>query len=245
MDPISIFLIGLAMAGTGILARDALKPIVITTKDKIIASYRGNFENKDVLILGGASSGKTSLILLLTEGRPYLRGSNNQRQEPNPTMGVVVLDKRVLDTLDVETMNKLERIQKDVAGERKELWEELVREINPHGIIYMIDGRRTLNEIQGDLADLFNHVLTQYPTSRKKLRALHIFLNHADGFEGRVEGLNKQTKIVTLLESHFHASTQKHLRDVKWNVSLTQLSPQKDKWREAEHALERFGSDLR
>jgi hypothetical protein len=152
---------------------------VIVTQDKIKRKYRENFENRNILILGAPEAGKTSLIQLLTTGKPGFITSNGNVRGPDPTTGVVIIGEPA-DGLDTEQINHRENIPVDVAGDFTGLWRGIIKDINPHGIIYMLDGRRRDQELIADIENIFHHVLSEYPYEAKRLRALHIFINHSD-----------------------------------------------------------------
>ncbi len=69
--------------------------IIVVVKKQILRWWRKLFAGKNVLILGGKATGKTSLLMFLQNGRPYEIGPDGQKRYPNPTGVGAIIDKRV------------------------------------------------------------------------------------------------------------------------------------------------------
>lgn len=244
MDPVSIFLYGIAIAAGGLVAREIIAPFFIIGKKTLQRNYRRLFERRNILILGAPQSGKTSLILLMVKNRPYLKDAKGVKSSPDKTVGVAVVEDEVSDSLGTKNFNKLEQILADVGGEYVNQWKQLIEELDPHGIVYMLDARKSDDELVEDMEKIFDFVLAQYPTHLRNLRALHIFANFSDSIDD-ANRRKKPHQIIQIFDRRFSARMYDKLRNLRWNVSTTHLSPDADEWTDAIVALEKFGHDLR
>jgi hypothetical protein len=213
------------------------KKIIVWVSEKIARKYRKYFRSKNILILGAARSGKTSLINFLATGRPYqLR--EDVKESPNPTSGAVVVGKRA-EVAEGQHVT----VSKDVGGEFRHLWGELIRELQPEGIIYMIDGRLQEAGLREALTELDNDVLSHFKDDRHSLIALHVFLNFVDKWGKKPAEIRQHTRLVS---DALDAVIDKRpaLERIRRDVSETQLNPDADAWPETNRAIHRFGALL-
>jgi hypothetical protein len=225
-----------------------IPPIFVFAKDKLIEKYRNIFEDHDLVILGGPQSGKSSLILFLTTGKPYLIEGNGEIKEPEPTSGVVFIGKRASKNLNIDRINNRESISKDVGGEFIEKWNQIIQEVNPHGVIYMIDGRRSFEEIESDIDTLFWIIVGNYSGGKKagkNLRALHIFVNFCDQLSPTLRG-DVYEYVTNCFARKMKNPNLRYVDSrIKSLIHLTQLSSKSSSWSEIEKALELFGLHMK
>src|SRR5688572_21871223 len=69
------------------------KDIVILVKNAIQRRWRQYFASRNILILGAKQTGKSSLALFLTTGKPY-EIVENTKQGPDPTGITAIIDKK-------------------------------------------------------------------------------------------------------------------------------------------------------
>ncbi|RMG24762.1 MAG: hypothetical protein D6732_23270 [Methanobacteriota archaeon] len=213
--------------------------LVVYTLDKIRGRLQSIFASRNILILGSEQTGKTSLILFLTTGKPYeiVKG---EIKPPDKTLGYVVVDKKV--SLNEGQWIKLKR---DVPGEAdlRSYWEMAIDEIKPTGIIYMLDGRLTGEKLENAVTEIFDEVLCHYEGSGAGLEALHVFVNFVDQWGTTpVANREKLRWISELFDKQLER--YKGLQYIRVSFAATQLSPNKDAWIEVERALFAFGADL-
>lgn len=212
--------------------------IVVFGLEKIQSKLREIFASRNILILGGEQTGKSSLISYLTTGRPYeiIRG---EIRPPEKTSGYVVLDKKF--DLDEHWL----KIKRDVPGEEIDYWKMAIEEIQPTGIIYMIDGRLSKRKLREAIAEIFDGVLDIYVNGNGSgIEALHIFVNFADQWATTPI---ETRKMVRYVEEKFDDYLEKYpsLQYIKIGCSASQLSPHKDSWDETKQALYEFSARLR
>ena len=227
----------------------AFQPVIIKTSKNLTYFYRSKFENRNIAIFGDSQSGKTSLLLLLTTGRPYKTGSNGEIIEPEPTNGIVIVDEGVYKNLNLKNINNRDRVSRDVNGELVDDWQEIIDQVNPHGIIYMVDARASNSEIQETIKLLFNVVIMRYRTNWRnhRLRSLHIYANFTDKINPE-----RKDQIISLINHQcqlmgraLDLEKADYLKSIQYLISLIQLSPKETDWKEAKYALEEFGTHLR
>ena len=214
--------------------------LVVFTLDKIRSKLQSIFATRNILILGGSQTGKTSLVLFLTTGKPYVIEGGEIRP-PEKTLGYAVVDKRVALSEDLRV-----KLKRDLPGERdlRTYWRMALEEIRPTGIIYMLDGRIEGRELEGAIREIYDEVLSYYEEgSGAGLESFHIFVNFVDQWgttpvEIREKLRRISRKFDELLKDH------ESLHYIRVGCSATQLSPFKDSWIEAERALFSFGADL-
>jgi Signal recognition particle receptor beta subunit len=247
MEPItiSIFLISIAGSAASMFIGGRMFPeIFVNSRKGLTSLYRNTFENHDFAIFGGRGSGKTSLNLFLTTGRPYQIGKDGEIIPPSPTSGVVFVGESVSKNLKFSKLSNRDRSLIDVPGEFLDGWKESIEKVNPHGIIYMIDARLPEEDISDTMENLFTVVLQCYRTDKRKLRAIHIFLNFADQLN------SEQKRKVNFLVTKKYDSRRgdpnfKNIKEIKSLVTLMHLSPEETCWDEAMQALEDFGTHIR
>lgn len=227
--------------------KDAVTWIVKNFKDEILMvavdflqkQYHKMFKNRNILILGPKSSGKSSLILYMASGKPF-EMVGKERKTPEPTALSAVVDRK----FHLQT-NEWVKIKKDVPGDLslRETWRQAIIDIDPEGIIYLIDGRVAEKESEKLVRDIFESVLIHYSESSRMLISFHIFINFGDKWASSPEA---ERKLVRVIENEFEKqrSQFESINRCRFGVSMTQLSPNKDSWTEVHRAINRFGADL-
>jgi hypothetical protein len=213
--------------------------IVAFGLDKIRTKLQSVFATRNILILGDSQTGKSSLILYLTTGKPY-QIENGQISAPEKTSGYAVVDKKV-------TVNDNQLVVKmDLAGDQdmRSLWKMAIEKVRPVGIIYMLNGRLEKDELENEIEEIFDDVLCHYEGNQGAgLEAIHLFVNFVDQWGiNNVEIRNKLRKISQSFDKRLNSKPS--LLYLRVGVSATQFSPHKDSWIEADRALFSFGSDL-
>lgn len=220
--------------------------ILTVVGEQIQGVWRRTFANVNLLVLGPKEAGKSSLIYFMMRGKPFIVGEDGEKKSPDPTAGIVGLnDKIKLDK------NEWFKLKADVAGDVgfRHLWKTLINDINPHGIVYMLDGQQMMKpevdpaSVDQLMGELFADVLATYTKSARNLRALAICLNFSDRW-ARTPSMERS--LVRAVTDAFEirrqdCETHQHLR---LSVSPTRLNPAVKKWAEAERALKRFAADL-
>lgn len=214
--------------------------ILIFGKNAIKKSLQYIFKNRVILILGARESGKTSLIHFIHKDKPYIE-IDGERQPPNPTLGAVIVDEEIEVSKSAE--KKWGKIEKDVSGDFRDLWKQLIAELNPDGIIYMIDGRLENDGLKASIQEIFSDVLSEYKHDLRKLKVLHIFANFTDIWS---KNSLTETRKINQIRECFEETRLEYPNMTKLSVmaSATQLSPKLNAWPEAIRALEHFGADL-
>jgi type IV secretory pathway ATPase VirB11/archaellum biosynthesis ATPase len=221
------------------VARALGQEAVVVGKDWIQDRWNQLFGSKNILVLGPRESGKTSLIYYMLNGHPF-QVENGEKRTPNPTATAAIVNEK----FKLQHGN-WQKIQKDVPGDEalRDTWADALEEINPRGIIYMLDGRLDEDELLEATEDIGPSVLAHYENSLRNLETLHVFLNFADQWADSPETIRNRTGLVRkVLEKHvlndsFHQNLRTH-------VSHTQLSPEAHSWGETRRALYKFGADL-
>jgi hypothetical protein len=118
----------------------------------VIAEVWRDLFREQTSILGPSRAGKTTLLKIL-QGKPYFIG------EYNHTKAIATLEKsKIKYTLPDQQMKPVKfKIKQDVPGERFDLWQEVLREDRPRGIILILDlsGLVSGGELQVDNEDEF------------------------------------------------------------------------------------------
>ena len=216
--------------------------IATLTIDHIQKKLRSIFANRNILILGSAQTGKTSLIAYLTTGKTY-KIADGTIMPPDKTLGTLVISKKKIN-LDGQKF----RIEKDVPGDVKlqahKIWRDAIRALQPTGIIYMIDGRSDEKKLEKALQEMYDVILTLYESGEQSgLVAVQICVNFSDIWanDERTER-RKIREIDQWIDDKLTAS--KNLKNLKYKVAATQLSPHKNSWVEIEGALSSFRVNL-
>lgn len=213
--------------------------LLIVAKERLKQEWQRTFTSRNILILGAKQTGKSSLVLYLMKGKPY-EMVGRERRAPNPTAMAAIIDHK----FKVKTGDWL-KIKEDHPGDvglRK--WAQAIQDIQPHGIIYMIDGRRNQSEITEDIREVFTDVLCHYERGTEELGALHIFVNFADKW---VTSPQAERELVSRVVAKFEQErgTRPKLQAIRFSACATQLSMHEDKWDETRRAVHHFAADLK
>jgi len=194
------------------------------------------FGKHSILILGPAQTGKSALVQFLTSGHPY-KLVKGEKVGPDRTFGAVIIRGAV--TVPEAAGHKIKR---DLPGDPRfrELWHKAIQEVQPQGIIYMLDGRHTANELDAALEEIFVDVL---PYVGGGFAALHVFLNFADKWATGTDAVRNKLRAV---HDSMIAKLGAHPKwsHVSYDEAQTQLAVQKGQWPEVIRALKRFAADL-
>lgn len=215
--------------------------VIVVLKEELKSKYREYFKNKNVLVLGDKQSGKTSLIYFMTEGKPYKIDEDGNVKTPSPTAMTSIVG----ETTQLER-GSFGRIEKDVPGDKdlRDTWIESIDEIDPHGIIYMINGSDEEEKIKQSFSDLKSTLEEAYGNLISNLNTIHVFVNFSDIWsKSRVEDRKKLRKVEEILDNSIRKIRK--LGEIKVGVQRTQLSPHKESWNEADTAISKFGADIR
>lgn len=220
------------------------KKIAAFTAKEIQKRWQYIFNKRNIVILGQKGTGKTSLIYYLVNGKPYELKDGKIRR-PEPTVGSVIIDADV--SISKEKQAKWAKIMKDVSGDRvfRELWQDLIDEIEPHGIIYMLDGRQSDEELQQDVETIFEDILSLYEHDGKNLVALHVFISFAD--QWATTRHVKSTKLHRLrlyFEDKLSEKEFRYIQNLRFEASIVHLAPDEKSWLDVDRALTKFGADL-
>ena len=221
------------------LVREYGREVITLTVQRLKRFWYRRFVNQNILILGAKATGKSSLIMFMQKGKPFemIRG---EIHPPDPTAAAVLIGKKV--PLEERVYAK---VSHDLGGDPsfRHQWKEMIRRVQPDGIIYMIDGRLNEGATSKAIDELFQDVLSEYGDGQKRLKALHVFINFADKWRTSPEsGPAKITRVMNLFEEQRHPlSNLGYLRVV---VTPTQLSPNQKEWSDTKCALLRFAADL-
>ena len=213
------------------------KDIIIGIPD--LLKRWGFLSGRNILILGPKASGKSALMNYLKSGKPY-ELIDGEIRPPGPTALAAVVDKN----FSIQKGNWL-RLKKDVPGDLnlRDTWSQAIKDIKPHGIIYMLDGQRSDNDLRGDVKEIAEFVLGQYSVGLGHLLALHAFVNFADHWARTAAEESRRVEMVRheLLDLR---SSRVEWTGLQLGVSATQLSPNKKDWEQAKRAVHHFGADL-
>jgi hypothetical protein len=214
------------------------KEIVVVVKDAVRSQYRRFFAARNILILGPKQSGKSSLLLYLTKGQPF-EVVNDQIRPPAPTALAAIVDEKFALQKD-----KWLHLKRDVPGDLdlRDTWAQAIVDIQPFGIIYMIDGRQADDALREDVRGIRGLVLDNYSTGTGHLATLHVLVNFADYW---VTSANEARRRLRVVREELEALTEAPVwSSLRIGVAETQLSPNKKSWDETKRALEHFGVDL-
>ncbi|MBW4631972.1 MAG: hypothetical protein KME30_08735 [Iphinoe sp. HA4291-MV1] len=259
MEPITTFLLLSVVAGmiSGtylFFLNNYGKRVIGVAVNNIKQRYQNIFAKRNIAILGYKGSGKTSLIFYLQSGKP-LAIKNNEVHRPEPTVGSVVIDSTVR-TYNESDKKRLAKIIADVSGDKafRHLWKELIKDIDPHGIIYMLDGKlgNTQESITTALEPIFNDIFSYYTeninyknVNSYRLQVFHIFISFSDHWATSKSTIAiKESMVKMAFLKEFEQAKFKHLESIRFNVSTMNLSPNANEWKETDRALNQFGADL-
>lgn len=125
----------------------------------------------------------------------------------------------------------------------RDTWAQAIADLQPHGIIYMIDGRKDDESIRTDVRDIRKFVLCNYSAGPGPLATIHVFINFADHW---AHTTTEQRRRVRLARNELDDVTvgSIELAGLRMGAASTQLSPHKKGWEEVDRALHHFGADL-
>lgn len=231
--------------------------VIVILAKKVFKWISTKLSKKRILILGTFQTGKTALHWLIKYKRPYqLLNGQKERIPPSRTSGIAVIGKKA--KIGRKKIKKL----MDVGGELsyRFQWTKLIEEVDPHGIIYMIDGcfeqqvvrsgenikRDTLEE---SIDELFSDVISHYYRGKQELEALHVLINFLDQWAGNdPEKIKMVVNDVTKCFYNKLSEDKNRGRKLKkiphFGFSAVHLDPDDNSWEEAILALQRFSDDL-
>ena len=218
-----------------------IKEFVFVMSEKLASQWAKLFKNHDILILGHKQSGKTSLIYFMKNKNkmPY-EIVNGEKRTADPTLAIALIGKRC----QLQATNWL-KIKSDVPGDvaLRDAWKQVIDEVNPEGIIYMIDGRLNKKTMQDEVNCIFKDVLGNYNDSRRKLQVLNVFINFCDQWYTSPAVEREMLAYVRdLFEKKI--SSYPNVESIHFNVEKTHLNPNAESWKETKRALHKFGADL-
>jgi hypothetical protein len=138
----------------------------------------------------------------------------------------------------------------DLSGEEefRQIWEQVIWDIDPHGIIYMIDSRLDSQELENKLQEIFDFVLEHYKGNPRRLMTLYIFANRTDQLPQNINYstaiVEKDIKIKKYLDEKLRTPDYRHLSNLQYDVSFAHLSPNAKDWPDANAAIQKFGALL-
>lgn len=190
------------------------------------------FFGKPVVVLGPKGTGKSALISYLLYQKP---------DDPEPTSGQEEVDRRA--ELD---QGQVLHFARDVGGDvwSKTFWQDLVKEINPEAIIFMLDGRKQIEQLLKDFSQSIEEVLPLYKQNRQSLRFIYILCNFYDIWQ-------KDVKAPTSIQAQVLDAASKiqlafpSMREIKFAVYNTQLNPKLTDWKETRSAMYHLAADLK
>ncbi len=215
------------------------KEIAIVIGRELQRIWARLFTNGNFAILGAKGTGKTALLWFLSTGKPF-KVVKGRIILPEPTAGAVIVNK----AFELQKGNWLS-LKKEVGGEviYRDLWRQIIADIDPRGIIYMLDGRLDGEALRAAATEAVTDALSHYTAQRRSLVAFHVFLSFSDDWATTSSVARRKLDLVSepIVELiRRHAS----LDNLRFHVSLTELSPARDSWPEIRRALHHFGADL-
>lgn len=255
MEPITTFILISAAAGmttgTYVFFLNAYgKRLINTGVDSIKRKYQNIFIKRNIAFFGDKGSGKTSLIYFLENGVPLTK-NNGKFQTAEPTFGVVVIGAAV-KTYSQARKEQMVKILSDVSGDKpfRYLWKEILKDTEPSGIVYMLDGRISNEKISKAISPIFEDVLSYYlpgsaSSSKRNLKAFHIFISFSDCWATSQSAVAlKETFVTMAFHKEFGQPDYAHLQDLNIAISTVNLAPNGSSWPQVDRALNRFGADL-
>jgi signal recognition particle receptor subunit beta len=220
------------------------KDVEVILVNKMHKAFKSVLNNRDILIFGNKQVGKSSLIQYLQTQKPFVVSKNGQKEILNPTTEVVALIGKKLQISPTSSA----KVKFDVPGDRnlRFMWMEVLEEVNPAGIIYMVDGRKSDRELEAELEELFTDILDKYQSS-SNLGAIAIFLNYCDYWAStnkRQVIHAKTTNVKNFIINRIDNPEYGLFNRLEVGVYETQLSPKLNDWKEVEGALQEFSGLL-
>lgn len=226
--------------------------------------YQWFVGGRRVLVLGEPGSGKSALCYLLQTGAPGPRATNGKLVSPPKTVGVVdSLGNTATTNVEIpellfglfsppgqlrEQAGGVLFLPRDVAGELREKWGQMVIELHPQIVIFMVDGRASretpfgpapsFNDVAKDIMDTAFDVLLAPQVLPK---AVGVFINFADAWNPEQDPFEETMK-KRAVEDAFLQAARANYADRKKILSkmqyfAVQLSPDKLSWPEVEAAF--------
>lgn len=190
----------------------------------------GYFKGKTVAILGPAGGGKTTLI-------HYLRSSAATTHQT--TSGLETVDRR----FEVDR-GQWVKISNDVGGDvaYRGLWAELMKALNPHAVIFVLDGRKPTESVLADMTRCLEDALTARSTQPRRLALIYVMVNFFDVW-------NQDPAKRDVLRSRVQLVVDEHksrfgLSGLRVEARATHMNPHMTCWPELDNTLEHFGRDL-
>lgn len=244
----------------------AVKEWAVITYQELHAAGLGAFNKRNVLVLGDTASGKTSLIWLLKIGRPY-EMVNNQRVVPKATNHVIDLRGRrvnakfnrwdnIWDEMKrVKTEGGIMFLPRDVGGEYREEWHQLIKSLDPELIIYMVNGtaddtedkldessglpvpsiRKIAQDIHDDVINLYDHRKTM------KLRHFAVFISFRDQWNPSgiksADAMQRSRLEYAIAKILMESKKHKNFNMDMLSYHFINLYRENDTWPEAKRAL--------
>ena len=194
--------------------------------------YNYAFRRRNVIFFGPKGSGKTSLKEYLESGRAVV-------VTHEPTAGVALVDRNY----ELGSTDWL-RVAHDPGGDAlyRTLWPKLTKTINPDAIVYVLDGRKSVEEVECDMEVCLQQSLSEYAEGR--LRLIYVFVNFydvwcTDPFKNDV--LCSAIQHVAAKKKHTYPA----LRALRLKAEPTHINPHLHSWPELETALSHFATDLK
>jgi hypothetical protein len=212
---------------------------VVFLGNAVKSRYRKIFASRNILILGPKQSGKSSLACCLTKGKPY-EVVDGEVRVAAPTALAAIIDAKFVFHKDDWL-----RLKRDVPGDLdlRDTWAQAISDIRPHGILYLVDGKRSEDNLREDVRGTRGFVLNNYSTGVGNLAALHVLVNFADQWGATsVSAVRRKLRLV-------RGELEALMEEPAWSVvrigvAETQLSPNMKSWDQTERALHHFGVDL-
>lgn len=137
------------------------------------------------------------------------------------------------------------RLKHDVPGDidLRETWAQGIKDAQPQGIIYMIDGRHDDQTLRRDLDVLRSDVLSCYEGGLGALSVLHVLMNYSDLWATTPNETRRRISVVRSGLDAIIDSSPEWAR-LRIDVLEVQLSPKGEPWEEADRAMQHFGADL-
>ena len=243
--------------------------LAVLVGNEIQAGFLGAMKKRNVLVLGDSSSGKTALQWYIRTGKPFRTSQGGTRQLPRGTHGVEdskgrqakkegtwsAVGKRMFDQMRRAKIDGgICFLPRDVGGEFRAEWHDLMDYLNPELIIYMVDGRahatidgkddlkQPIPSLKSVVYDVCDDVIIPYAQGKAHaLKHLAIFLNYSDQWNAKKNkvicakqrGLCQTTLAVAMLAKEL---------DSAFNVDMIsyhciQLSPEENSWPQTQAAL--------
>jgi len=194
-----------------------------------------------VLFLGPLGAGKTTLISYLLEGAP------RPDVAPTPVGPPDVIERQPEIAGEERGSNRaVIGIQGDVSGESgesRDFWREMLRLVNPEGLILLMDGGLDYDTFRMEFREVLRDIAPVYADRASKLRVVYTFLHKYDTWRGQETRRLKLGAIVSDELADFLGICPA-LGRVRWGMEETHLAPRAQSWPEMDRALGRFKNDL-